>query len=138
MPYTRNLVTKKVLKSLNAGAARARSMTTPCEKKWEDCAEVDGFKVGTIYYHADKAHNARRAEQIAQNIKIGEDIQEPITPTILTLDEMLTRLVWVGSAGLVVDKVSSRARTCDVAKKEYAASVHRRTRWNFGCSLRIG
>jgi hypothetical protein len=66
----------------------------------------------------------RRAAQIAQNIEIGEEITEPILPTILTLDEMLERLVFVGSNGAVADRVSGRIRKKEYAADEYAASKY--------------
>ncbi len=45
----------------------------------------------------------RRAEQIAENAKIGDDPDEPAVPTILTLAEMERRFVHVGLGGSVVE-----------------------------------
>ena len=48
------------------------------------------------------AANERRAKQVAANIEIGDDITEPIVPTIMTLDEMLKRLIFVGDSGVLL------------------------------------
>jgi hypothetical protein len=67
----------------------------------------------------------RRAEQLAANIEIGDDIEEESTlPTVMTLEEMHERLVYIGSSGVIVDRVTGRIRKKDVAHSEYAASVH--------------
>src|SRR5262249_12346866 len=53
----------------------------------------------------------RRAEQIAENIKIGDDIPtETLLPQIMTLEEMLIRLVFIGSTGAVADRWTGRIR----------------------------
>ena len=42
----------------------------------------------------------RRAEQVARNIEIGEGItEEAILPAVMTLEEMLKRLVYIGGRG---------------------------------------
>lgn len=66
----------------------------------------------------------RRAEQIARNIEIGDDVTEPIFPAIMTLAEMHDRLVFVGSSGAVVDCATGRIRKKETAADEYAASRH--------------
>ena len=66
----------------------------------------------------------RRTEQIAQNVKIGDDITDSIYPTVLTLKEMIKRLVFVGMGGAIVDRETGRIRKKEVATQEYAASLH--------------
>ncbi len=69
----------------------------------------------------------RRAEQIKQNIEIGDDNGDVIdlaVPLILTPNEMIARLVWVGFSGAVVDRVTFRTRKKEQATTEYAASVY--------------
>jgi hypothetical protein len=73
---------------------------------------------------AVQTYGERRAGQIARNIEIGEGISEPILPTILTLDEMLERLVFIGSTGAVADRTTGRLRKKEAAYAEYAASKH--------------
>ena len=66
----------------------------------------------------------RRARQIAENIKIGDDVTEPLLPQIMTLEEMRERLVFVGSIGVVADRATGRIRKKEHAADEYAASQH--------------
>ncbi|SIO49708.1 hypothetical protein SAMN05443247_06525 [Bradyrhizobium erythrophlei] len=66
----------------------------------------------------------RRAEQIKKNVEIGNDVTDPILPTIMTLAEMEDRLVFIGGSGGVVDRVTGRARKKEHAFAEYAASIH--------------
>ena len=66
----------------------------------------------------------RRAKQIAENIKIGDDVTEPLLPQIMTLEEMRMRLVFVGSIGVVADIITGRVRKKEHAADEYAASQH--------------
>ena len=40
----------------------------------------------------------------------------------MTLEEMHERLVYIGSSGVIVDRVTGRIRKKEVAKSEYAAS----------------
>jgi Family of unknown function (DUF5906) len=69
-------------------------------------------------------HETRRAEQIVRNIEIGDDITEPILPTIMTIFEMLDRLVFIGSSSSVADRDTGRIRKKEAAQSEYAASTH--------------
>ena len=73
-----------------------------------------------------KAIDERRGEQIARNIEIGEDVTEPILPTILTLPEMIDRLVFIGSSSSVADRLTGRIRKKEAAKEEYAASKYKK------------
>ena len=72
----------------------------------------------------------RRAEQIAENIKIGDDVTEPPLPQIMTLKEMHERLVFIGSIGVVADCATGRIRKKEHAADEYAASQHSWTQEN--------
>jgi Bifunctional DNA primase/polymerase, N-terminal/Family of unknown function (DUF5906)/Primase C terminal 2 (PriCT-2) len=65
-----------------------------------------------------------RAEQVRENIEIGNDVSEPILPTIMTLTEMHDRLVYIGSIGAVADRDTGRIRKKEHAAGEYAASKH--------------
>jgi hypothetical protein len=76
----------------------------------------------TILKTADPAK--RRAEQLAENARIGAEQIEPALPAVLTLGEMEDRLVYIGSNGAVVDSATHRVRKKDAAAGEYAASVH--------------
>jgi hypothetical protein len=69
----------------------------------------------------------RRAEQTTENMKIGDDVTEPILPAIMTLEEMEEKLVFVGSIGVVVDRTTGRIRKKEHAFSEYSASVIRTT-----------
>ena len=66
----------------------------------------------------------RRAEQIAENIKIGNDVAEPLLPQIMTLEEMRMRLVFVSSTGAVADIITGRVHKKEHAADEFAASQH--------------
>ena len=67
----------------------------------------------------------RRAKQIAENTEIGDDIKDcSILPTVMTLEQMHERLVYIGSSGVIVDRVTGRIRKKDVAKSEYAAKLN--------------
>jgi hypothetical protein len=81
---------------------------------WRNCAAVQ----------------ERRAKQIAENIKIGEDVTESLLPQIMTLKEMHERLVFVGSSGVVADITTKRVRKKEHALDEYAASQHSYTQKN--------
>jgi primase-polymerase (primpol)-like protein len=70
------------------------------------------------------AEQERRARQVAENIKIGDDVTEPLLPQIMTLQEMKKRLVFIGSIGAVADRMTGRIRTKEHAVDEYAASLH--------------
>ena len=74
---------------------------------------------------SEETVDERRAEQITKNAKIGDDIKrEPILPTVMTLKEIHKRLVYVGSSGVIVDRITGRIRKRDVAYLEYASSLH--------------
>jgi hypothetical protein len=76
---------------------------------------------GSIFYMASEARRA----QIARDIEIGDDIDAPVLPAIMTLAEMHERLIFVGSTGAVVDRQTGRIRKKEAATDEYAASRHR-------------
>jgi hypothetical protein len=69
---------------------------------------------GSIFHWANEAapgwEQERRAKQIAENIKIGDDVTEPLLPQIMTLKEMHERLVFIGSTGGVADLITGRVR----------------------------
>jgi primase-polymerase (primpol)-like protein len=116
-----------------------------CQKKWRECKKITKYTAGTIFHYADEANpnwrdkiksnknasakrltkdEVRRAKQVAVNIEIGDDVTEPIVPTIMTLAEMLDRLIFVGSSGVIVDRANGRIRKKEIAGSEYAASRH--------------
>src|SRR5262249_27091594 len=67
----------------------------------------------------------RRDKQIAENIRIGDDIPtETLLPQIMTLEEMLIRLVFIGSTGAVADRRTGRMRAKHHALDEYMASKY--------------
>ena len=120
------------------GALRARVAE---EKIIAACLD-QRYANGGIYQHVEengarayverqlvKAHELinLRAEQIAQNIKIGDDVSEPIFPEIMTLDQMHERLVFIGDNGAIVDRLTGRVRKKEMATDEYAASLHHYT-----------
>ena len=88
----------------------------------------DRIGAGSIFHWANEAapgwEQERRAKQIAENIKIGDDVTEPLLPQIMTLEEMRMRLVFVGSIGVVADLITGRVRKKEHAADEYAASQH--------------
>lgn len=72
--------------------------------------------------HEDAAK--RRAEQMALAAAIGEGLGDDAPlPVIMTVDEMLARLVSVGGTH-VADKKTGRIRGVEAAAREYAASIH--------------
>ena len=97
------------------------------KQKWqafEGCPPTQ-IGAGTLFRLADAATPGwRRAEQVARNIEIGDDITESILPVIMTLAEMHERLVFVGSSSAVVDRFTGRVRKKENATSEYAASRH--------------
>jgi hypothetical protein len=66
-----------------------------------------------------------RTRQIEANITIGNDVEESIAPTIMNLEEMEDRLVWIGT-GAVADRVTGRVRKKSNLADEYAGSWHQR------------
>jgi primase-polymerase (primpol)-like protein len=97
---------------------------------------LDDVSVGTLLWLAQEhgadfepwrnsaAEQERRAKQIAENIKIGDDVTEPLLPQVMTLEQMCQRLVFIGSIGGVADLETGRVRKKDHATEEYAASMH--------------
>lgn len=83
-----------------------------------------GLDAGEQEPHPDLEDDQCRAEQVAENIRIGDDVTESIFPTIMTFAEMSDRLVFVGSSGAVVDRQTGRMRKREAAAAEYAASMH--------------
>jgi Family of unknown function (DUF5906) len=74
---------------------------------------------------AERAQSQRRAEQIAENMEIGDDIPtESILPSIMTLNEMHGRLVFVSETGGVADHVTGHIHKREHATDAYAASKH--------------
>jgi Family of unknown function (DUF5906) len=73
------------------------------------------------------ADQHRRQQQLATNIKIGDEIDDEDTkPIILTLEEMEVRLIWVGKDSYIADSKTGRVRKLANAHQEYAASTHKR------------
>src|SRR5262249_12046158 len=72
--------------------------------------------VGSIFWMANRDRPewrtefaaSRRADQIVHNREIGEAIEEPDLPTIMTLAEMEDRLIYIGASGAVADRVTLR------------------------------
>lgn len=106
-------------------------------------AKWDGYRgcpptelgAGTIFYMADQIDMgwrrryeeevARRVEQVRINGEIGEGSDQPSLPTIMTVAEMIDRLVWIGMSGAIIDRVTFRIRKKEHAATEYAASFFR-------------
>jgi hypothetical protein len=81
--------------------------------------------VGTLRYLANEAKKQRRAEQAAANIRIGDDIPaKSLLPSIMTLDEMHERLVFISETGAVADRVTGRIYKKEHVADAYAASKH--------------
>ena len=109
------------------------------EQKWADVVDVKEIGIGTIYHLADQSspgwrltftynrkpeEKARRDKQIAEINKIGNEIPpESLLPTIMSVEEMVERLVLIGKNSAVVDRVTGRLRNKEPAVVEYAASV---------------
>ena len=105
------------------------SYTAKQWNKYERCPPSE-IGAGSIYFWADNAHpnwrrDIRRAEQIRRNAEIGNDLPQAPMPVLMTLEEMHDRLVWIGMAGAVVDRVTGCLRRKELAAIEYAASKHR-------------
>lgn len=69
--------------------------------------------------------HARRDAQRAETVRIGEAVGESILPTILTLDEMVARLVYVAAMSEVADRITGRIRSWDAARGELVGSRHK-------------
>jgi hypothetical protein len=100
---------------------------------WPSCKAIQaaGSKHCATCPHLDKggsplhlAEQERRARQLAENIRIGEEVTESLLPQVMTLEEMLDRLVFIGSIGAVADLATVRVRKKEHAMDEYAASLH--------------
>lgn len=92
---------------------------------FQHCQENGGRPCAERQLERAKADAVRRAEQVLQNIQIGEGISaEDVMPTVLTLDEMQERLVYIGMAAAVADRETGRIRKREVALSEYAASIY--------------
>jgi hypothetical protein len=97
-----------------------------------DSFKPDSISIGTLFHYAneaspgwfERAQSQRRAEQVAQNIKIGDDITESILPSIMTLEEMHERLVFISETGGVADRVTGHIHKKEHAADTYAASKH--------------
>ena len=112
-------------------------------EKWEDKAwRGYSYTGASIYWLADQeapgwrrayetektraemANAAqRRAEQLKVNAQIGDEILEPNLPTIMTLEEMEEKLVWIGGVSAVAHRETGRVRKKEHAAGEYAASL---------------
>jgi primase-polymerase (primpol)-like protein len=132
-PHAEDIFVKYASQAKSAdGEDAIRQKFTTCRDSAPDC---EGITVGTLLGLARdnggdfglwrvQGEQARRAAQIAENIKIGDDVTEPLLPEIMTLEEMHDRLVFIGSTGGVADRITGRVRTKDTAAQEYAASMH--------------
>jgi primase-polymerase (primpol)-like protein len=134
-PHAESIFVKHALKAKNhdpEDALRehfARCQNTPPP-------EGQGITVGTLLRLASEhgadfeqwrncaAVRERRARQIAENIKIGDNVTEPLLPQVMTLEEMLIRLVFIGSTGAVADRRTGRIRAKQHALDEYMASKY--------------
>ena len=67
---------------------------------------------------------ARRAAQLEESRRIGADIEDPALPVVMSLQQMLADLVFVGSDSSVVHLPTKRVRRREAAPGEYAASIH--------------
>lgn len=65
----------------------------------------------------------RRAEQMARNREIGDELDEACTPVVMTLQNMVALLVFVESVGAVAHRVTMRVRKKVAARDTYAASI---------------
>ena len=102
--------------------------TAPHDKRWHDSvASIPKLIASAVEKYGQEAERQRRIEQISENIKIGDDITEPVLPEIMTLAEMNDRLVFIGRVGAVVDRHTGRVRKKETAADEYAASRHQYT-----------
>lgn len=69
----------------------------------------------------------RRAAQVAENARIGEEVEEPTMPPLMTLEDMRRELVYIGDSGGVVHRTTGRVRKKEAAAGEYAASKYQWT-----------
>jgi hypothetical protein len=134
-PHAEDIFARHALKAKNADDEDAiRRKFTTCRDS--AAPEHGDITVGTLLGLARanggefgpwrlQGEQARRAAQIAENMKIGDDVTEPLLPQIMTLEEMHDRLVFIGSTAGVADRVTGRVRTKEVAAAEYAASKHK-------------
>lgn len=108
------------------------------DRRWRGAVnDVQQIVASAVAKYTPQTAARRRQEQIAENIKIGDDVTEPIFPTILTLAEMKNRLVFVGDSAAVIDRVAGIIRKKDIALTEWAASKHTYTDSN-GNRKRVG
>ncbi|MBW4933275.1 phage NrS-1 polymerase family protein [Marinobacter sp. F4206] len=74
--------------------------------------------------HKKRTPEERRAEQVAENVRIGETVEDPAVPTLLTLEQMKREFAYIGDSGGVVHRPTGRVRKKEAAAGEYAGSVH--------------
>lgn len=72
------------------------------------------------------SNSKRREQQIAENIRIGDDItHDDLLPVIMTLPEMEERLVWIDHGGAIADSVTGGVCRKEIAVSKYAASRYK-------------
>jgi hypothetical protein len=94
--------------------------------KWDR----DDYLHRTILKCRREPDKERRARQVAENVQIGEDVEDPPVPTVMRLDEMRRDLVYIGSQGAVAHRETGRVRKREAAAGEYAASKYHWTDGN--------
>jgi hypothetical protein len=109
-------------KAKNLGWPQCRTIHEHGSEQCKSCPHLEAG--GSPLNLAQQWEQERRARQIAENIKIGDDVTEPLLPQIMTLKEMHERLVFIGSSGGVADLITGRIRKKEHAMDEYAASHH--------------
>jgi Family of unknown function (DUF5906) len=124
----------RVLADPVEGVAYGRTTAKVLRRRDDGTPWIKSFAHGGVSYSlvrteaensTEEAQSQRRAEQVAENIKIGDDIPiKSILPSIMTLDEMHERLVFVSEMGGVADRATGHVHKKEHAADAYAASRH--------------
>ena len=91
-------------------------------KKWRDRSDYQESTIGTAIKNKSVVYDRDHHKKLTQ--VIGADNAEAPIALIMTLDEMLRDLVYIGSTKEVIHSKLGRQRSWDAALGEYAASAY--------------
>lgn len=93
----------------------------------EDLLRAEILKARGLFLGWWAPEKARRDAQLEETRRIGETLDEPPLPTVMSFDQMRAELVYIESTREVAHRGTGRVRTAEAAKGAYAASRHRYT-----------
>lgn len=93
----------------------------------DDLLKAEILKARGLFLSWWMLEKARRDAQLEESQRLGETLDEPPLPTVMTFDQMRAELVYIESTREVAHRGTGRVRTAEAAKGTYAASRHRYT-----------